>query len=605
MSWKDDNRESIRIGLLTALMLAGFLFLAGALWRIQVQRGAHYAYNARKQSLRIVRVPADRGRIYDRHGICLADNSPSFSLCVFVEELRKPGRWDFTADAVALQLREVSRAIGQPVELSAVDFTNHIHKRLPLPLVAWTNVDTRTMARFAENRWRFRGVDIVATPSRSYPLGTRAAHVLGFVGKTDLQAGQKREYDYMLPEHSGRSGMERRFDPELAGTPGSRILRVDASGFMSGTMRETAPLPGRDLVLALDSRIQGMAETALEDRRGAVVVLDPRNGDVLAMASSPCFDPNLFVKGISRDAWARLNEKEAELPLLNRAVSAIYPPGSLFKPVVAIAGLENGVWSPDTVVTCGGHYVLGNLSIGCWNVNGHGAIPLRKAIEQSCNVYFCTLGQKIGYDLIYHMARALGLGVRTGIELDGELPGLIPDGSWKRKRFRDAWRDGDTCNASIGQGFLTVTPLQMAAVCATLANGGRLYRPRLVLGLRAPGSGGAIRPPAPELVRELNWSERTLAVVRGGMRDVVNAPSGTGRNAKLENVVVAAKTGTAEVGRKDEGLKHVWMMAFAPFEAPRYAVAMVVEEGVSGGSTVGPRMGRLLNAIFTEAEADG
>ncbi len=604
MSTRNDNRDVVRISLLTLFMMTCLLFLAGALWFTQVSRGDHYAHNASRQSLRVVRVPADRGRILDRHGICLADNTPSFSLCVFVEEFRKPGRWNFTAEAVAKELKTVGGSIGRPVEVSAVAFTNHVRSRLPLPLVAWTNLDARAMARFAENQWRFRGVDIVATPSRSYPAQSRAAHVLGYVGKADLKTEQKKEFDYLLPEMAGRSGLERRFDSELSGTAGRRILRVDASGFMSGIAQETAPLPGRDLVLTLDVRIQKLAEAALEGERGAAVVIDPRNGEVLALASSPSFDPNAFVTGVSRELWKSLSAEDGDLPLLNRGISAIYPPGSLFKPVVAIAGLENKLWDPDTLVTCPGYYELGSLRIRCWNAFGHGAIALRKAIEQSCNCYFCTLGQTIGYEAISHMAEALGLGSRTGIELDGELGGLIPDTAWKKAHFSDNWRDGDTCNASIGQGFLGVTPLQMAVLCATIANGGHLYRPRLVQGVRS-SEGPSVFSSLPELVRELNWSARTLAVVRGGMRDVVNAPSGTGKNARLDHVVVAAKTGTAEVGRKGEGRKHVWMMAFAPFDNPRYAVAMVVEEGVSGGSTVGPKVGRLLESIFSETEAHG
>ncbi len=604
MNTRNDHRDSVRISVLTLLMMAGLLFLAGALWITQISRGDHYAHNARRQSLRVVRVPADRGRIVDRNGIRLADNTPSFSLCVFVEEFRKPGRWSFTAEAVARQLRDVGAVIGRPVEVSAVDFTNHIRSRLPLPLVAWTNLDARVMARFAENQWRFRGMDIVATPSRTYPLLTRASHVLGYVGKSDLTAVAKKEFDYLLPDLEGRSGLEHRYDAELAGVAGRRILKVDASGFMSGVSQEMDPVPGRDLVLTLDARIQKMAEAALEGERGAAVVIDPRSGEVLAMASSPSFDPNVFVMGVSRELWKTLNADDGDLPLLNRSISAVYPPGSLFKPVVAIAGLENNVWDPDALVACPGYYELGSFRIRCWNASGHGTISLRKAIEQSCNCYFCTLGQKIGYEPIFHMAEAFGLGRRTGIELDGELGGLLPSAAWKKAQVSEAWRDGDTCNASIGQGFLGVTPLQMAVLCATIANGGHLYRPRLVRGVRAPEA-PALGALLPELVRELNWSARTLAVVRGGMHDVVNAPGGTGKNARLEHVVVAAKTGTAEVGRKGEGHKHVWMMAFAPFDAPRIAVAMVVEEGVSGGSTVGPKVGRLLDGIFSEAEAHG
>ena len=605
MSGRASNRFAARIGLLTAVMLGGLLFLAGALWRIQIRRGDEFDRSARRQSLRVVRVPADRGRLLDRRLTPLARNAPAYSLCVFVEMFRRPGRWDQTAEAVARELQGVSAVIGLPVSLSEQEFTNHVRRRLPLPLVAWTNLDTRAMARFAEQQERFRGMEITATPRRVYPEGATGAHLVGYVGKADLPAAVKRDYDFLLPEWAGRAGLERQFDAALAGRAGRRLVRVDASGFMAGVVRETASEPGRDLVLTLDLQIQKLAERALAGERGAVVILDPRNGDVLAMASAPGFDPNGFVDGLSHDQWRGLTADSAGQPLLNRAIGALYPPGSLFKPVVAAAGLEGGWGNPDARVSCPGYFESGTLRVRCWNAAGHGAIAMRKALEQSCNTYFCAMGQQIGYDSMREMALALGLGARTGIELDGELAGLIPERAWKRRRFGETWREGDTANAAIGQGFLGVTPVQMAALCAALANGGRLYRPRLVRGWRDPGQTAFAESPNPAPVRELNWSASTRETVRGGMRDVVNAPTGTGRQARLDQVVVAAKTGTAEVGRKGEGRKHVWMMAFAPFEAPRYALAMVVEEGESGGGTVGPRIHRLLDALFSETEAEG
>jgi penicillin-binding protein 2 len=431
-------------------------------------------------------------------------------------------------------------------------------------------------------------VDIYIEPVRVYPQGTAAAHVLGYVGKADPRQDSEEPYHFYLPEMSGSRGMEAVMNSVLTGMPGGRLLRVDASGYKHEQIAERAPECGRDVQLALDVRLQRLAEEVLVGREGAVVVLDPSNGDVLAMASSPAFDPNAFGPGLRQGEWARLLSDRSQ-PLVNRAIAEVYPPGSTFKPVVALAALLSDRAAPGTAFDCPGYFQLGGTRFHCWRTSGHGSLDMRGAIEQSCNSYFCQLGLRIGYDRIQAVAAGVGFGRKTGIELAGEAPGLLGGGAWKQRAHRDAWRPGDTCNASIGQGYLAVTPLQMAVLTSAIANGGRLYRPRL---LRTPG--GA----AGEQGGPLGWTASALALVRQGMYDVVNAESGTGKRARVEGVEMAGKTGTAEYGPRGNRRKHTWMLAFAPFEHPRIALAIVIEDGMSGGITVAPRVRRLVGGYF-------
>jgi penicillin-binding protein 2 len=391
-------------------------------------------------------------------------------------------------------------------------------------------------------------------------------------------------------------GVERRFDGMLRGEAGGRLVRVDVSGFRHEDLAQRDPKSGSDLRLALDLRVQRLAEKALGGTPGALVVLDPRNGDVLAMVGEPGFDPNVFVPAISPAEWARIDGDERK-PLVNRAMAEHYAPGSIFKPVVALAALENGLAHPGTTFHCPGYFDLGRARFNCWTRGQHGDLNMQEAIKHSCNVYFYRLGLQCGQEYIYHMASAMGLGRQTGISLPNEVPGRVPNAAWMRETRGHGWRAGDTCNFSIGQGDVAVTPLQMAVMCATLANGGHVYQPRLVLGVREPGA-ERFRPIPPHVANEMNWSATSLQVVRGGMRDVIMSERGTGKLARVPGVEMAGKTGTAEYGKKEEGKKRGWMIAFAPFDAPRYAVALVVDDAISGGVTAAPRIKQLMSGLL-------
>ncbi|MDD4622191.1 MAG: penicillin-binding protein 2, partial [Kiritimatiellae bacterium] len=580
--------DSWRLALMSLIFTAGAAFLAVSLHRVQVERFSALSHDQLRQSVRRVQVPGPRGNIYDRNGGLLAGNRPSYCIAYYVEELRRRGRWQNTIDAVDADIDRLAKALGIPRVITKKDVTRHVMQSLPMPLLAWRDVEHETLARWAEAVEPFPGVDVYVQPERYYPQGALAAHVLGYVGRDRPQPLPGQKIHFYLPEMIGKGGVEGRYNADLTGVSGGQLIRVDARGYKHAVWEGDAAVPGQDIHLTLDINIQAALEQVLRGWRGAGVVIDPRNGEVLAMASSPAYDPNDFVPILPSGVWKRLNEDKA-VPLFNRAVQGWYAPGSTFKPVTAMAALLSGKFNPEDEYVCDGAFVLGTMRLRCWNTYGHGSINLRKAIEQSCNSYFCNLAHTIGYDSIYETARLLGFGEPCGIDLPGESGGLLPTAAWKERRLRDRWRPGDTCQIAIGQGLLITTPLQMAVVTSVFANGGRLYRPHIA------------RLAQPHLVREMGWPPQAVAVVRDGMRDV--AELGTGRRVRVRGLTVAAKTGTAEVDTGGTRRKNTWVTAFAPFGDPSAAVAIMVENGESGGLTVAPMVREVLVSIFGEEPA--
>jgi penicillin-binding protein 2 len=595
-----------RLLLLWLVMLGLFGALAFRLWNLQVAQGTEYQRRLAKQSLRSVRLPGIRGRILDRNGERLADNRPSYCVSLYLEELRRPGSLQRTIENVMDRLDRIAEAMDRPRQLLPQDVRLHLGRRTPLPLVAWRDLDETAVARFMEHASEFPGAELTVEPVRVYPQGPSACHVLGYVGRAEAPAApdggeEPEKYHYYLPEMAGKSGIEKRMDGVLRANGGGKLeIQVDVAGFKFDEVSRREPKKGSDVVLAVDERVQQAAERALEGNRGAVVVIDPRNGDVLALASSPGYDPNDFVPAVPASIWGRLL-KDATRPLYNRATGGEYAPGSTFKPVTLLAALHSGKVSADMRFSCPGYFELGSARFRCWQHWGHGSIDLQSAIRYSCNVYMFHSALACGPEAIQEMARACGFGRKTEISLDFERPGLVPDSAWKRAARHDSWRDGDTCNLAIGQGALLITPLQLALYAATLANGGTLWQPRLVRQI-VPADGAAQEIAPVRAPGGPKWEARHIRVVREGMRDVVNMPDGTGKRARLPHVTVAGKTGTAEYGVKGAGQKMTWMIAFAPFDEPRYAVAMLVEDGISGGTTVAPLVKQLLTRVFSEVE---
>lgn len=578
--------DSWRIAVLALAFAVGLGFLVKSLHRVQVIEFSEFARDQVRQSVRRVQVPGPRGRIFDRNGVCLAENRPSYCIAYYVEELRKRGKWARTIEAVDADIDRLAAVLGIPREITKERVAQHVMQSLPMPLLAWRDVESVTLARWAEAAEDFPGVDVYVQPERFYPQGSLAAHVLGYVGRDRPESLPGEKVHFYLPEMIGKAGLERQYNDVLTGESGGQLIRVDARGYKHAAWAGTPEVPGNDLYLTIDVKIQQALEKALRGWRGAGVAVDPRNGDVLALASSPSFDPNLLVPAPTAGVWNRLNTDEA-LPLFNRAIQGRYAPGSTFKPVTAMAALLHSGFDPAEPYTCDGVFTLGTMRLRCWNTYGHGAMVLRKAIEQSCNAYFCHLGQTIGYDAIYAEAQRVGLGALTGIDLPYETRGLLPTAEWKEKALKDPWRQGDTCQLSIGQGLLLATPLQMALLAAVFANGGTLYRPHV-----------ARREKPAERVREMGWPAASLETVRGGMHDVASV--GTGRRVQVRGLEIAAKTGTAEYDAGGVRRKNTWVTAFAPFSRPTVALAILVENGESGGLTVAPMARDILVKIFGE-----
>jgi penicillin-binding protein 2 len=616
----------VRLALLGTLFLAGLLAIACRLWKLQVRTGAESWRSVQaKQSIRSVRLPGMRGSIRDRNGKVLAENRPSYCLDVYVEEFRAPGPAERTIERVMDTLYRLSERLGVPCTLSADDVRRHIRRRTPLPLTAWRDLPEGAIARYAETAEEFPGTALSVEPVRRYPLGRTASHLLGYVGRADLaseydarkeaageEAFTEEKPHFYLPEMAGRAGVEKAFDGVLrAGDGGKLELQVDVAGFKFDEVSRREGGKGSDVRLAIDADAQAALERILSEplpsenpavkRKAAGVLIDPANGDVLAMASVPGFDPNDFVPAIPARTWRALADDPAK-PLLNRAVSGEYAPGSTFKPVTLLAAMGTGAVRADTRFTCPGQFRLGKAVFHCWNHWGHGSIDLEHAIRYSCNVYLFSAALAAGAEAVQEEARSFGFGRKTGIALGGERAGLVPTDEWSRRTGRGSWRDGDTCNLSIGQGAMLVTPLQLALYAAALANGGTLWRPRLALAVvGTDGKERAIAPAKAEVQPKV--SRKAMAAVRQGMKDVVNASDGTGKKAAVPGVAVAAKTGTAEYGRKGEGKKMTWMIAFAPYEKPRYAVAILEEDGVGGGSTCAPRVSALFSHLFGVSSA--
>jgi penicillin-binding protein 2 len=592
-----------RLYAVMACMGIGFLVLTGTLFRLQVARVSQFESRQKIQSLRRVRLPGIRGKIYDRNGLCLADNRPTYSIALFPEEIRCSGAFSKTIDRAHEVMCEVAGITGLDPVLSREDIRKHINWYRPYPLILWRDVSAQAMARVAEQGTDIPGADIYVQATRTYPYGPQTAHLIGYAREAEPDPENEERYNYYLPEISGHAGLEKLFDPFLRGEAGAKLVQVDVAIYRHGELAVRSPKAGGDLRLTIDIDVQMLAQDALEGCRGAVVVLDPDNGDVLAMVSAPGFDSNLFVPYITTKDWNRLSEDPAS-PMLNRAVAGQYPPGSTFKPLVGLAAATADPSAPRTVYDCPGSLQVGNRAFHDWNPRGHGKLNMRQALEESANTYFFKTALHCGWRPIIEQARAVGLGQKTGVEVGFEEPGLVPDDQWKRSDGRGGWSDGDTCNLAIGQGYLLVTPVQMAMVTATIANGGWLYRPRLVQAYRPSEEKTFIDNPS-RRVGKMAWPAEALNAVRGGMRDVVMSPKGTGRNAAVEGLVYAGKTGTAEYGRISEGKKHTWMIAFAPFDEPKYAVAFLIEDGVSGGTTVAPRMKILMEGLYEKMKREG
>ena len=572
-----------------AAFAAGLLHLAVRLHEVQVEAAADYNYASARQSIRRVRIGGARGRILDRNGRVLADNRTSLSL-VCHPSFFQQRTWEGTAAKMREAIDGVGRTIGRPATVTDAMIRRHVDRLLPLPLTVWRNLDAGELARFCEREESFPGFSVQEDEERIYPRGESAAHVLGWVGSTVADAGTAGDerFYFIAPELHGKSGIEYQYDTFLSGVPGERKVLVDARGFAIRDWTVVEPQKGPDLTLTLDADIQSLVERQLAGVRGACVVLDPRNGDILALASAPAYDPNTVRRS---DRYQALAADPAK-PLLDRAAGGAYAPGSTFKPVTALAALSVG-YPTNGTYACEGVFTLGEMNLHCARRWGHGELDLRHALMLSCNPFFCNLGLEAGTNVLCAAARVFGLGQRTGVDLGVDSGGVVPDEGWKMRTYHEKWYTGDLAQMSIGQGMLLASPLQMALVAGALGTGYRVT-PHLKSGIKSDR-------------RPLPFPPEHLDLVREGMRMVVvgdGETRGSGwRGGEGLAVPVSGKTGTAEVGRGATRRKNTWFIAYAPSDNPRVALALVVENGESGGTTAAPRVNEILKGIFGEGES--
>jgi len=592
-----------RLRVLGAAIVLVFALFVGRLFQLQIVEGEQHLQNSLRNSIRTLRLAAPRGDIVDREGRLLAATRPAFDLDVMPSELRDSGR---TLSVLASLLEAT------PDRLQGVLGDPRGRARFqPVRLVddlAW-----ESLARVESHRYALPGVLTEVRPQRTYPNGALAAHLLGTIGEVrqdQLENDTGRLAGYRAGDVIGQSGIEALLETQLRGRAGGRNVVVDVAGREVEVLDRIEPSAGGRAVLALDLDLQRAAEEGLlatgepgAPVAGAVVALDPRNGDLLAMTSLPAFDPNAFAGGVDPVTWRELMHDPAR-PLQNRALAGQYPPGSTWKPIVAAAALQEHVRTPSTTVFCPGSFAFGNRSYRCWRKEGHGTVDLHKAIMQSCDVYFYRTGLELGIDRLAQYASGFGLGQRSGIGLDGEKSGVVPSSAWKERRFGEEWMPGETVSASIGQGYDLVTPLQLAVAYAAIANGGEVMRPRVVLEVDDPAGGHSER--APEVMSHAPVDGENLARVREGLRAVVETQGGTGGKGRVPGMAVAGKTGTAQVVKLEhtEGLNgkaipwkyrdHAWFVAYAPADDPQIVVAVLVEHGGHGGSAAAPVAQRVL-----------
>jgi penicillin-binding protein 2 len=576
-------------GLGVSLLSSGLL---ARLLMLQVQEHGRYTTLAQDNRIKLLPLPPPRGLIYDRTGKVLADNLPTYSL-------------EITPDQTP-DLEDTLLRLADVVQLDTADLQqfHKLHKRLrrfdALPIRL--RLSEAEIACFAVRQHRFPGVELALRRERYYPHGVLTAHVVGYVGRIDPQDLTTLSLAaYSGSTHTGKSGLEKSYETMLHGTVGYQHVETNVHGKIVRVLAQTPPQPGRDLQLHLDLALQKAALEALGDFNGAVVALEPATGGVLALASNPSFDPNLFVNGISNTDYQAL-QQNPDKPQLNRALRGAYPPGSTVKPFVALAGLELGEVNAGSGVNCHGFYTLPGQShrFHCWNRRGHGGVNLKRALAQSCDVYFYELARQLGIERLHDYLERFGFGAVTGIDLAGEVPGLLPNTAWKQRAKKQAWYPGETLICGIGQGAFTATPLQLAQAAATFARRGKVLPPRLV----------SNAPPTPDKPhRELPaayWRQ-----VLNGMIEVVHGASGTARKVGLGAAyVMAGKTGTAQVFSLKQGERysknslplhlrdHALFIALAPAENPKIAVAVLAENGGGGSAIAAPIARKVIDAYL-------
>ena len=594
------RRAMVAVGIVIFFLL----IIISRFWYLQINLGEHYRDLSENNRVRIRSVPPPRGHIFDKYGREIVTNRPSFNVSLIRED--------------SFDIQDVLKRLSVVLDEDIEELWERIRKGAGtprhLPITLKEDVDWETLAYLENNKYKFSGIRIEVQPVRIYHYGDLGANIIGYTGSIspkELEADKEGVYEG--GDLIGKRGLERIREADLRGEKGSSSTEVNARGFEQQQLKHQDPLPGRDIHLTIDVELQQAAEQylAISDKAGAVVALEVDTGRVLAAVSSPTIHLEDFIGGISLKNWNALLENKRN-PLLNKTVQGVYPPGSTYKIVTALAGLSEGVITENTTFYCPGHYYFGRRLYRCWKHSGHGTVDIRRALTESCDVFFYQVGQRLGVDRLAAYAKKLGLGTRSGIELEHEKAGIVPTKDWKRKRFKEKWHEGETLSVAIGQGFNNMTPLQICLMTAAIANGGRIYQPQIVEMVKTT-DGEIIERLTPKLLSELPSRDKSyLHIVKDGLLGVVQGKRGTARNVRIEGLTVAGKTGTAQVVRlaQYKGLKeqdipykyrdHAWFTCYAPADNPKIAVTVLVEHGLHGGSGAGPIARVLLKKYFEQ-----
>jgi len=586
---EDLKKKSLYL-IVFVLVLLGILVMR--LFVMQIIKGSYYEGLSENNRIRIIAVPAARGKILDRAGVVFADNRPAYNVMALPEDISNPKEIsERLAPLLDKQPSEIRQAILQG-------------KSKPYdPLTVARDITFEQVAKIETQMFNLPGVSIETIPEREYLYQSLGCHVLGFIGeisKRQLEE-QSDEDDYAPGDLVGKSGIELIYEDTLKGDKGKRVFEVDARGHRVKVLGEEEPASGKDVKLTIDQGLQTIASQDLGERAGAVVAMVPSTGEVLVMESTPGFDPAIFASSMTPGAWKQIIDDPLD-PLENRCMRGAYPPGSVMKIIVSLAGLRTGILDPNARVFCPGFYKVGNMTFRCWQSHGHGSLDLISAIAQSCDVYFYTQGRALGIDNIAATGFQLWLGARTGIALPDELPGLMPTKKWKRQRFHQPWHPGEDAIAAIGQGYTLVTPLQVAKAMSAIVNGGKVYTPKILV------------EGEPVLERDIAIPSRHLALIKEGLKEAVEDAHGTGHAIYDPELSIGGKTGTAQVARgyiskrPDESdipykyRDHAWFFGISPVEKPEIVVVALLEHAGHGGSACAPIVKDVIKGYYLRKE---
>ena len=602
---KNPDREWLKYRYIGAGLCLVFIFgvLVLRLVYLQMIRGEEYRRLSMTNCVRLKSIKSSRGLIYDRNHNLLVDNRPAFDLNIVLED----------AKPLDSTLERLAQLTGDSCDEFRATIKKAGRSAFYKPLVLKRDITRDLLAVIEAHQFDLPGIHIDIEPTRNYIYKKTAAHLIGYLGEINKKELASGKFPNVRSGDSiGRYGVEKSFESDLQGKRGGHQVEVDVNGRVIKILRTVEPVSGKDLELTMDLALQQKAESLLGENDGAVVALDPSNGDVLVMASAPSFDQNDFIGGISTKKWQALMDDPGR-PMNNKAIQAEYPPASTYKTITALAGLEEKVIDLNSTYFCPGFYKFGNRRYHCWNKYGHGNLNVVGAIAQSCDVFFYQTGEKLGVDTLARYAFGSGLGRLTGIRLAHERPGLIPTAAWKKRRFNEPWQAGETLSISIGQGFNLVTPLQMAVFIAAVGNNGTLFRPRLVKSVQ-DAKGQVVREIEPEIIGGLPASKKNLAIVRQGLLEVVHGNRGTARRIRIPGIEIAGKTGTAQVFSRKAGEKfnneklrrtlqdHAWFVCYAPAQDPKIAIAVIIEHGEHGSSAAAPIAKELIHAYLGDPE---